>query len=89
LEGHVENALIDALANIAVIGPSINMRISAKSPLDYVTRYRIIPEKLEQQFIKSDFTAVPFAELETWLHQGAERLATAANSDLASLREGI
>jgi hypothetical protein len=54
LEGQVESGLVDALANIAVIGPAINIRISAKAPLDYVTRYRISPERLQQQFIEPE-----------------------------------
>lgn len=41
LEGHDNNGMTDVLANIAVIGPAINIRISAKAPLDYVTRYKI------------------------------------------------
>ena len=35
LEGKVDESLIDALANIAVIGPEINIRISAKDPDDH------------------------------------------------------
>lgn len=89
LEGHVENGLTDALANIAVIGPSINIRISAKAPLDYVTRYKIGPEKLEQQFIDIDFTAVPFSGFSDWLGGRAKCLASEANKFLAELRGGI
>jgi hypothetical protein len=50
LEGKVDEALIDALANIAVIGPTINIRISAADPLSYVTKYSISQHKLDQQF---------------------------------------
>ena len=89
LEGHVDNGLVNALGNIAVIGPSINIRISARAPLDYVTRYKIGPEKLDQQFIDRDFTAVPFAGYEVWTRRRAERLATEANGFLAELRNGI
>ncbi|WP_157068523.1 hypothetical protein, partial [Alicyclobacillus sendaiensis] len=45
LEGKIPEDRIDALANIAVIGPKINIRISAKSPMDYISRYRISVEK--------------------------------------------
>jgi hypothetical protein len=89
LEGHVENGLVDALANIAVIGPSINIRISAKAPMDYVTRYKIGAEKLKQQFIEPEFTAVPISGYEAWMRGRAERLAKEANAFLSELRNGI
>ncbi len=37
---------INALANIAVIGPAINMRISAQDPMNYVGRNNITTESL-------------------------------------------
>lgn len=86
LDGEVNNSLIDALANIAVIGPSINIRISAKAPLNYVTKYKIVSEKLEQQFIEPDFTSVPFAGYEGWLKRRAHILAAEANGFLTALR---
>jgi hypothetical protein len=86
LEGKVENGLIDALANIAVIGPAINIRISAKAPLDYVTRYNIDAAKLEQQFIDPGFTSVAHAAYDEWVWQRAERLAQEANAFLTELR---
>jgi hypothetical protein len=89
LEGHVPPALSDALANIAIIGPSINIRISAKAPLDYVTRYKISSEKLGQQFIDATFTAIQIPNYETWLRTRAERLATESNSFLNSLKAGL
>lgn len=89
LEGHVDSGMVNALANIAVIGPSINIRVSAKAPLDYVTRYAIAPQKLDQQFIDRDFTAVPFAGYEQWARRRAKRLAIEANAFLAGLRNGI
>jgi Protein of unknown function DUF262 len=36
LSGKVDESLIDALANIAVIGSEINIRISAKDPMSYI-----------------------------------------------------
>lgn len=89
LEGHVENGSIDALANIAVIGPSINIRISAKAPLDYVTRYKIAPQKLEQQYIERDFVSVPFSGFDNWVRNRAAQLAKEANTFLAELKSGI
>jgi hypothetical protein len=86
LEGHLNNGLVDALANIAVIGPAINIRISAKNPLDYVTRYNITAAKLAQQFIDPDFTQVTYGEFAGWLQKRAERLAQEANAFLGELK---
>lgn len=80
------NGSVDALSNIAVIGPSINIRISARAPMDYVKRYKIIPEKLKQQFIEPDFVNVPPPDFEAWTRLRAERLAKEANTFLAKLR---
>lgn len=88
LTGHVDNGLVDALANIAVIGPSINIRIQAKDPLSYVQRYSITPEKLRQQFIDPGFVSVSFDAYPEWLNQRAERLAHEANSYLDELKAG-
>jgi hypothetical protein len=87
LEGSVNGGLVDALANIAVIGPTINIRISAKAPLDYVPRYKITHQKLDQQFIDPAFTSVAVSAYETWLNERAARLAKAANGFLRSLKE--
>lgn len=89
LEGHINNGLTDALANIAVIGPTINIRISAKAPMAYVKKYKISAEKFEQQFIDPDFTDVPVSGFENWVRQRAERLATEANAFLAELRTDL
>jgi hypothetical protein len=89
LEGKVNSGLVDALANIAVIGPGINIRISAKNPMDYVARYKITPEKLIQQFIEPDFVKVGPENYEAWVKARAARLADEANAFLASLRSGL
>jgi hypothetical protein len=89
LEGHVSDAEVDALANIAVIGPSINIRISARSPMDYVARYDISPSKLGQQFIEPGFTSVAFSSYGSWLSARAQRLADEANAFLSELRSDI
>jgi hypothetical protein len=46
--------LVNALANIALIGPAINIRISKKNPMDYLARYAIASDKLHQQYIEDD-----------------------------------
>ena len=45
LNGKVEEDLVDALANIAVIGPEINIRISAKDPMSYIAKHKITDAK--------------------------------------------
>lgn len=79
LEGKADEAHINALANIAVIGPSINIRISAQDPMAYVAKYKIGPEKLQQQLINPDFTTVEPSIFPEWLQQRAADLA--AQSD--------
>jgi len=89
LEGKINNGLVDALANIAVIGPSINIHISAKDPMNYVTRYGITAEKLGQQFIDPAFVSVGHDGYEAWVKARAAKLAVEANDFLASLRSGL
>jgi hypothetical protein len=86
LESHkVNNDKIDALANIAVIGPNINIRISAKDPMDYIQKYKITGEKLAQQFIEPEIRSTSVADYEQWLNERAQRLADAGNSFLGKL----
>ena len=85
LEGRTEEAHIDALANIAVVGPSINIRINATDPMSYVEKYGISQDKLTQQLIDPDFTLVPIDKYPEWLESRAERLADAGNAFLAEL----
>lgn len=89
LEGKVEDAQIDALANIAVIGPSINIRISAANPMSYVTKYGISQDKLDQQFIAPDFAAIAIEKYPEWLERRADQLAKEGNAFLAILRAPI
>lgn len=89
LDGNVADPFIDALANIAVIGPSINIRISAKQPLKYVEKYGIDAGKLLQQFISPDFTQVSFDKYENWLRRRARTLAEAGNAFLTELQGAL
>ena len=86
LEGHVPDSLIDALANIAVIGPEINIRISAKDPMSYVKKYKISDDKLRQQLIDPTFVNVDLKDYNAWLKGRAESIAVAGNALLAKLR---
>lgn len=78
--------LVNALANIALIGPAINIRISKKDPMDYIARYSITDEKLKQQYIDGDLQSTPLDAFPAWLSRRAETLTTAANEYLAGLR---
>lgn len=85
LAGKAEPAQIDALSNIAVIGPGINVRISDKDPMDYLDKYEISDQKLNQQLIdpeRARFTVAGFPE---FLDRRASRLAEAANEYLSAL----
>jgi hypothetical protein len=86
LEGKISEDKINALANIAVIGPSINIRISAKDPMSYIQKYIITRQKLAQQFIDEEITKVNIADYENWLIKRAERLAVASNEFLSQLK---
>jgi hypothetical protein len=89
LESKVSEDQINALANIAAIGPEINIRISAKDPMDYIERYAIGSEKLLQQFIEPDIPSMTVANFPTWLAARSGRLADAANAMLDTLRPDI
>lgn len=80
---------INALANIAVIGPTINIRISAKNPMEYLHKYNITPEKLGQQFIASDLATTPIEKYPDFLKARAQVLAGEANKYLGKLRDGV
>lgn len=86
LEGKVAEDKINALANIAVIGPSINIRISAKDPLSYIQKYKISRDKLKQQFIDEEISEVSITNYENWLTKRSERLAAASNEFLDQLK---
>jgi len=87
LEGKVAAEKINALANIAVIGPTINIRISAQSPMNYLDRYKISSEKLEQQLINPNLATIPIEKFDQWLQKRAEALSVAANSFLKSFTQ--
>jgi len=86
LEGSIAEEKIDALANIAVIGPSINIRISAKAPMKYIEKYEITPKKLAQQFIDGEIESMSIENYEKWLGKRASRLTEVGNEFLNELR---
>lgn len=72
--------LADALANIAVIGPRANIRISAKAPMDYLAREAIDDVRLAQQYIEPSLRHTPADAFEGWVRARAQRLADASNA---------
>jgi hypothetical protein len=88
LQGKVPAESIEALANIAVIGPKINIRISAQDPMNYVKKYKISEPKLKQQHI-FDLSSTAVDDFPSWLQQRAELLTKAANEFLESQRGGL
>lgn len=78
--------LVNALGNIALIGPAINIRISKQNPMDYVGRYQISKEKLEQQYIAADLATTALADFPQWVLRRAQQLADTANEYLSALR---
>ena len=86
LEKKVPEERINALANIAVIGPEINIRIRAQNPMDYIDRYKITDEKLRQQLINDDLRAIDVQQYSDWLQRRAVTLAKAGNEFIESLR---
>jgi hypothetical protein len=86
LKGAVDDVLVEALANIAIIGGATNLKISSRNPLDYFDKYGIGPEKREQQFVHGLVTSMTPDNFPGWLQERAEKLATASNLLLAELR---
>jgi hypothetical protein len=89
LEGKVEPNLIDALANIAIIGPKINIRISKQDPMSYIPKYQITGQKLKQQMISTNIVQTSVSEYPKWLRQRAQLLAGTANKFLKGLQGDI
>ena len=87
LKGHIDKDKINAIANMAVIGPRVNIRISAKSPMSYIKQYGIGQEKLKDQFIDEDIVNIDFKGFEKWLDRRATVLAQEANEYLDSLKK--
>src|SRR5262249_32905969 len=85
----VDDSLVDVLSNIAVIGPEINIRISAKDPLKYLDKYQITDEKLRQQFINQPRDEFSITAFESFLKARSAALALAANRMLFELSQGL
>lgn len=81
--------MIDALGNIAVIGPEINIRISNKAPMKYIDKYGIDAGRLEQQFITGPVEQMTVDKYEGWVKARASTLADKANEFLAEIGEGL
>ena len=89
LEGKTDANLIDASANIAIIGPTINIRISKQNPMNYIPKYGITADKLHQQYISGQITNTMSEQYPDWLRTRAAELARAGNEFLDELRGGL
>lgn len=89
LKGQVDDSTIDALANIAVIGPEINIRISAKDPMKYLDKYQITDAKLQQQYIEQPRADFSISSYGNFLRRRSKSLAAAGNRLLLELSEGL
>ena len=89
LEKKVDEDKINALANIAVIGSAINIKISKKDPMDYLDRYKISDKKLEQQFVPIERNEFRVERFDEFLEKRAGRLAREANEYLGTLAQEV
>ena len=71
---------IEALANIAIIGAGVNIRISDKEPLAYFAKYEIDEKKRVQQFIEGPVESMTAENYPAWLLARAHLLATVSNA---------
>jgi len=86
LQGHPAGDYAETLANIAVIGASTNIKISAQSPMDYFDKYGIDEIRRAEQFIEGPLTSMQPRNVAPWLRRRADRLAEATNGFLKELR---
>jgi hypothetical protein len=86
LDGQTDPNLIDALANIAIIGPTINIRISKQNPMDYIPKYKITADKLLQQHISGKIMNTTVEQYPDWVRARATVLANAGNAFFEELR---
>ncbi len=89
LEGRYEEEQVNALANIAVIGSEINIRISAKDPMNYLDRYKISNDKLAQQFIPAERGAFKVDAFPAFIKNRADELAKRATEYLEHLSRNL
>jgi len=85
LNKKVDAEKIDSLANIAVIAPTINIRISNQDPMKYLDRYAISDEKLKQQFVEWNRGEMTVEKYGGFLDARAIRLANEGNKFLIGL----
>ncbi len=94
---NIDEEKINALSNIAIIGPTVNIRISAKDPMKYIAKYEISNEKLAQQYVSGSFEVgkdnyelpsvadTPVEKYFEWLEGRSRCLAAKANEFLTQL----
>ena len=81
----MDEDLVNALGNIAVIGPEMNIRISAKDPMKYIAKYDIFRREALSAVHRSQVDLVVSGGLQDWVQDRAARLAEVANGFFAEL----
>lgn len=89
LNKKVDAEKIDSLANIAVIAPTINIRISNQDPMKYLDKYAISDEKLKQQFVEWNRGEMTVEKYGGFLDARAIRLANEGNKFLIGLSKHL
>jgi len=75
----------DRFANIAVIAPTTNIKIGAKSPPDYLAKYGIVTERLTEQLIEGEPASLVTNNYLAFLATRAQAIADAANGYVGGL----
>ncbi len=83
LHGKAAPEQIEALANIAIIGASVNIRINDSDPLEYFKKYEIDADRRSQQLITGNVSGMTPVAFPRWLEKRAQTLADAANDFIA------
>jgi hypothetical protein len=78
-----DSALVDSIANIAVLNEKANRSFSAKMPRQYLQEYSVKPERLEEQAVPSSLLEVD--HFEEFLGRRAEKLAERATAYMQEL----
>lgn len=85
-DGGVPEAKWDHFANIAVIAPTTNIKMGAKSPEDYLAKYGIGEDRLQEQLVEGDGSSLTIERYDIFLAARAAALADALNGYVERLR---
>ena len=87
-EDSFDSALVDSIANIAVLNEKANRSFSAKPPAQYLKEHGVKPERLDEQAVPANgFLEV--SKFEEFLKRRSERLAERATAYVQGLAGGV